>query len=232
MQILVGTSGYSYKEWKGPFYPKNLKSDEMLGYYGKQFATVEINNTFYRMPKESVLQNWAAQVPASFRFVLKASRRITHLQRLKDVEGPLSYLINTATVLGKKLGPLLFQLPPNMKKDLSRLEIFLALLPDGRRTALEFRHDSWFDDEVYQALRASNAALCIADTDEKPGKIVATADWGYLRLRRERYDTKTLEKWANEIGGRPWKDAFVFFKHEEKGTGPELAKAFIDSLSQ
>ncbi|MFQ6046572.1 MAG: DUF72 domain-containing protein [Gemmatimonadales bacterium] len=232
MNVLVGTSGYAYKEWKGVFYPVSTKPDQMLGYYGTRFPTVEINNTFYRMPRESVLETWASQVPDTFRFVLKASRRITHLQRLKDVDGPLSYLINAATVLGSRLGPLLFQLPPNMKKDLSRLEVFLSLLPEGRRAAVEFRDESWFEDDVYDALHSCNAALCVADTDEKPGQIVATADWGYLRLRRAAYDDASLTTWAQSVGRQPWRDAFVFFKHEEKGTAPEQALSFIELLPE
>lgn len=223
MNVLVGTSGYAYKEWKGVFYPDGIKPAGMLGYYGTRLPTVEINNTFYRMPAESVLEGWAPQVPDTFRFALKASRRITHFQRLKDVDGPLSYLINTATVLGSRLGPLLFQLPPNMRKDLPRLQTFLSLLPESLPVALEFRHRSWFQDDVYHALRARNAALCTADAEERPGEIVSTADWGYLRLRSGAYDDDALSEWADRIKQQSWTEAYVFFKHEEKGTGPEQA---------
>ncbi len=182
MRLLAGTSGYAYKEWKGSFYPKDQSNDSMLSFYAGKFGTVEINNTFYRMPSERVLVQWAEQVPDGFRFVLKASRRITHMQRLKNVEDPLSYLINNASLLGSKLGAMLFQLPPNMKKNLERLTTFLALLPDGWPAALEFRHDSWFDDEVYDALRSSGAALCVADTAEGPSCSSSTKTKGRDRL--------------------------------------------------
>lgn len=232
MEVRVGTSGYAYKAWKGSFYPDDLKADAFLRYYGSQFRTVEINNTFYRMPRERVLLDWARQVPEGFSFVLKASRRITHLQRLTNVEDALSYLLNTAAALGPKLGPFLFQLPPNMKKDLERLQAFLALVPEPWRAALEFRHASWFDDDVYDALRARNAALCVADTDESEGALVATADWGYLRLRRERYEEQDLAVWVERVGAQSWNDAYVFFKHEDAGAGPRLARGFLQLLER
>ncbi len=230
MRVLVGTSGYAYKEWKGSFYPDDLKAEAYLRYYAERFPTVEINNTFYRMPRERVLLDWATQVPDRFTFVLKASRRITHLQRLKDVEDPLSYLLNTASVLGPKLGPLLFQLPPNLKKDLARLDAFLPLVPPAWRAAMEFRHASWFDDAVYDALRRHNVALCAADTDEEDARLVATADWGYLRLRRVAYAERDLAAWGERVTSQAWKDAFVFFKHEDEGAGPRLARQFIAQL--
>ena len=163
MNLYVGTSGYSYKEWKGPFYPDDLPDKEMLRFYGERFRSVEINNTFYRMPKASVLEAWAAEVPADFKFVLKASQRITHKQRLKDAGDSVSYLLEVAGVLKERLGPLLFQLPPFLKKDAPRLREFLALLPKDRRAAFEFRHQSWFDDEVFGLLRDQRAVLCIAE---------------------------------------------------------------------
>lgn len=227
MHVLVGTSGYSYKEWKGSFYPADLPNDDMLAYYGERFQTVEINNTFYRMPKESVLRAWSAQVGDGFRFVLKASRQITHIKRLKDVAEPVSYLLNTAQTLGRKLGAILFQLPPNMKKDVARLQALLAGIPKKRRVALEFRHDSWHDDEVYDTLRAHDAALCIADTDDGAPNVVGTAGWGYLRLRREAYDDAALAGWAHRLSEHQWSDAYVFFKHEDAGTGPALAQRFM-----
>jgi uncharacterized protein YecE (DUF72 family) len=185
MKIQVGTSGYSYKEWKGSFYPEKLPDKQMLHYYAERFKTVEINNTFYRMPKAAVLEAWASEVPADFQFVLKASQRITHMQRLKDCDESVSYFLEVAGTLKERLGPLLFQLPPNMKKDVPRLRTFLALLPSSRRSALEFRHASWFDDEVYQLLRDHNVALCIAEAeDDLEVPFMATAGWGYLRLRR------------------------------------------------
>lgn len=227
MEILAGTSGYAYKEWKGTFYPEDLSSDDMLSYYAGHFGTVEINHTFYRMPRESVLEAWAAQVPEGFQFVLKASRRITHVQRLKDVDEPLSYLLNTAAVLGQRLGPFLFQFPPNMKKDLDRLRGFLTSFPAKRRAAFEFRHDSWHDDEVHELLREHKQALCIADTDDQAGTIVRTADWGYLRLRRTAYEPGDLRRWATTIQNQDWERVYVFFKHEDEGAGPRLAKAFL-----
>lgn len=230
MRVAVGTSGYAYKEWKGSFYPADLKPDDFLRFYGTQFRTVEINNTFYRMPSEKLLLGWSQQVPDGFAFVLKAPQRITHQKRLKDASEEVGYFLRTASVLGEKLGPTLFQLPPNLKKDLARLKDFLALLPRRWRAALEFRHASWYDDEVYQALRAHNAALCAADTDEEEAKLVATADWGYLRLRRVAYDEGQLRAWAQKIGQQSWSDAFVYFKHEDEATGPKLAAQFIQLL--
>ncbi len=228
MKLYVGTSGYSYKEWKGTFYPEDLPVDEMLRYYGEHFRTVEINNTFYRMPKASVLEAWAADVPADFKFVLKAPQRITHMQRLKGVDDSLAYVLETAGVLKNRLGPLLFQLPPNFKKDLARLRDFLSLLPTDRRVAMEFRHQTWFDDEVFDLLRRHRTALCIAEAeDDLQVPFVATADWGYLRLRRQDYETKDLKAWAKRVNEQDWKEVFVFFKHEDAGKGPELAQEFV-----
>jgi uncharacterized protein YecE (DUF72 family) len=227
VRLLTGTSGYAYKEWRGTFYPADLKADDMLRYYASQFSTVEINNTFYRMPAEKVLTHWAGQVPDRFTFVLKASQRITHYKRLKDVNEELSYFLRTASALGQKLGPTLVQLPPNLKKDVPRLRDFLALLPRRWRAAIEFRHASWLDDEVYETLRAHEAALCIADTGEEgDAPLVATTGWGYLRLRREDYGTAELTRWAERVAGQPWEDVFVFFKHEDAGAGPKLARRF------
>src|SRR5262245_48231252 len=182
MNLYVGTSGYSYKEWKGTFYPKDLPARQMLAYYGKRFRTVEINNTFYRMPTASLLEAWAGEVVGDFRFVLKAPQRITHMRRLKGVADQVSELLEVAAALKKRLGPLLFQLPPNMKKDVPRLREFLALLPSRRRAAFEFRHPSWFDEEVFELLHKHKAAMCIAEADDDlEVPFVATADWGYLR---------------------------------------------------
>jgi uncharacterized protein YecE (DUF72 family) len=236
VRIAVGTSGYAYKEWKGSFYPADLPADGMLRFYGSRFSTVEINNTFYRMPTEKVVVGWAADVPDGFTFVLKASQRITHRKRLKDAGEEVAYFLKTANVLGPKLGPTLFQLPPNLKKDLPRLTEFLTHIPDTWRAAFEFRHASWLDDEVFAALKGHNAALVIADTDPEEGETplqiptVATADWGYLRLRRAEYMPADLERWAKTVTSQPWKDAFVFFKHEEAGAGPKLADAFTAEL--
>ncbi len=229
MNLYVGTSGYSYKEWKGTFYAKDLPDKQMLRFYGERFRSVEINNTFYRMPKESVLEAWAAEVPADFKFVLKASQRITHMQRLKNADDSVSYLLKVAGVLRERLGPLLFQLPPNLKKDLPRLREFLTLLPSERHSAFEFRHESWFDEEVFALLREHRAALCIAEAEdgvEVP--FVSTADWGYLRLRRPDYGEAELNTWVKRVQDQNWRDAFVFFKHEEEGKGPQMAKWFLE----
>jgi uncharacterized protein YecE (DUF72 family) len=223
-KIRIGTSGYSYPEWKGSFYPEKIAAKDMLRFYGEKFPTVEINNTFYRMPKEDVLRGWAEQVPEDFAFVIKASQRITHFKRLKECDDLLRYLFRVADALGPRLGPLLFQLPPNFKKDLPRLESFFAAMPERRRVAVEFRHASWFDDEVFEALRRQGAALCVSDTGEEPvAPLVATTDWGYLRLRRENFSDEELREWARRIREQPWSDAFVFLKHEEEGIGPKLA---------
>jgi uncharacterized protein YecE (DUF72 family) len=232
MHVLTGTSGYSYKEWKGRFYPEKMKEAEMLAFYAGRFPTVEINNTFYRMPAPDLLGKWAEQTPETFTFVLKAPQRITHHRRLVDVSGDVSYFFQTAGVLGGKLGPILFQLPPYMKKDLERLKAFLDLLPATPRAAFEFRHASWFDEEVRGALRDKGAALCLADTDEEPlTDVTATADWGYLRLRRTTYTEADVTAWAKRVRAQPWQRAFVFFKHEDEARGPEFAAAFARSVA-
>jgi len=228
MNLYVGTSGYSYKEWKGTFYPEDLPDKQMLRFYGERFRSVEINNTFYRMPKASVLEAWAKEVPADFMFVLKASQRITHHQRLKDADDSVSYLLEVAGALKERLGPLLFQLPPYLRKDAPRLREFLALLPSDRRAAFEFRHQSWFDDEVFGLLRDHRAVLCIAEAEnELEIPFVSTADWGYLRLRRPDYGDAELKAWAKRVHEQEWREAFIFFKHEEEGKGPEMAKRFL-----
>jgi uncharacterized protein YecE (DUF72 family) len=231
MRILVGTSGWSYKEWKGSFYPADLPADDMLRYYASRLPTVEINNSFYRMPKEKVLLDWAAQVPPAFRFVLKASRRITHINRLTNEDGSLDYFLRTANVLGEQLGPTQFQCPPSLRKDIGRLRDFIALIPRTWRAALEFRHQSWFDDEVYEALRSHDIALVGVDEDEKTWPLVPTASWGYLRLRRTAYRDDELAGWAERIRSQPWQEAFVFLKHEEDSpTGPEAATKLLEKV--
>src|SRR6266496_1887000 len=229
MNLYVGTSGYSYQAWKGKFYPKDLSDKQMLRFYGERFRTVEINNTFYRMPKASVLEAWAGEVGADFKFVLKASQRITHMQRLKGADESVSDLLEVVGALKKRLGPLLFQLPPNFKKDVPRLREFLALLPRQRRAAFEFRHQSWFDEEVFGLLRDHQAALCIAEAeDDLKVPFVASANWGYLRLRRPDYGSAELKKWVKRVQKQDWQDAFVFFKHEDEGKGPRMAKMFLE----
>ena len=228
MTFYVGTSGFSYKEWKGPFYPEGLKDREMLGYYASRLTAVEINNTFYRMPKRDVIRAWAAETPPGFRFVIKASRRITHFKRLKDPEELLGYLITSTNELGDHLGAILFQLPPNMRADVGRLREFARLLPEGTRAAMDFRHESWFTDEVYQTLSDHNMAICHADDEETDFPFVPTADWGYLRLRRADYQHTDLEAWARRADEAGFQHCHVFFKHEDEGAGPNMALEFQD----
>jgi len=228
MTLYVGTSGYSYKEWKGSFYPEKIPAKEMLRYYSERLSTVEINATFYRMPQPSMLENWKEQVPPHFRFSLKASQRITHFKRLKETEEETKYFLETAAVLGEQMGVVLFQLPPNMKKDLARLETFLGHLPLDVPAAFEFRHPTWFEDDVLQLLRSQNRPLVVSDTDDMPTThIDKTADWGYLRLRRVNYSEENLREWVTRIRDQNWKQAFLFFKHEDAGTGPKLAAQFL-----
>lgn len=226
-------SGYSYKVWKPNFYPADLKSDQMLRYYSERFGAVEINNTFYRMPTEKVLMQWAEEVPPGFVFGLKAPRRITHMSRLKDSAENVEYFMRTASCLGDRLGPSLFQLPPNFKKDLPLLREFLGHIPPRWVTAFEFRHPSWFEDDVYQALREHDAALCIVDDDDSGTPVVATATWGYLRLRKTDYTGADLEAWAQRIRAQPWERVFAYFKHEEDGgKGPLMALEMKKVLGQ
>jgi uncharacterized protein YecE (DUF72 family) len=229
MKVRAGTSGYSYKEWKGSFYPSDLPATRMLPFYAKHFSTVEINNTFYRMPSEKMLLSWSEQVPDGFAFVLKAPRRITHDKRLKNVGDDVAYLLKTVAVLGKKRGPLLFQLPPFFRKDLACLRDFLGSMPPDGQPACEFRHQSWFDDEVFAVLRVHNAALCLADAETDLNvPFVPTAERGYVRLRRPDYSDGDLRDWAKRIQDQPWKETFVFFKHEEAGKGPQFATRFLE----
>jgi uncharacterized protein YecE (DUF72 family) len=224
MQLLIGTSGFSYPAWRGGFYPEKLPEAKMLAYYAGIFPAVEINNSFYRMPTAELLGRWAAETPAGFKFALKSPRRITHDKRLTDVAGELDRLGAAARSLGSKMGPVLFQLPPNLRKDLPRLDGFLAGLPGDVAAAVEFRHASWFADDVYDCLRTRRAALCIADSEDLSTPVEATADWGYLRLRREDYDQAAIARWGETIAARPWTAAHVFFKHEDTGKGPVAAE--------
>jgi uncharacterized protein YecE (DUF72 family) len=228
MRLRVGTSGYNFPEWKGPFYPEKLPAAKMLGFYAERLETVEINYTFYRMPNAKTISGWSDATPPGFTFVLKISQKITHFKRLQEIESELRYFCDTALGLGPKLGPLLFQLPPNFKKDAERLDQTLRLVPPEIRCAWEFRHPSWFDEEVYQILRARNAALCVADTEAGTTPQVATANFGYLRLRDEGYGGEDLKRWVTTVKelGAGWNDAFLFFKHEEAGQGPAFAKEF------
>jgi uncharacterized protein YecE (DUF72 family) len=236
MKILAGTSGYAFKEWKGPFYPDDLKNGEMLRFYAGKFPAVEINNTFYRMPSEKVLRDWGAQVPADFTFAIKASQRITHYARLKpEASEHVEYLCRATAALGERMGPILFQLPPNMKKDLDRLRTFLDALPKGRRFAMEFRHESWFDDEVLAALREHDVALAGIEQEDFKSPVHSTASWGYMRLHRLDYDNDALTTWANRLyQNRDWKETYVFFKHDhapEAGSGPLAVASFLKACA-
>ena len=227
-KLLAGASGYSFKEWKGTFYPENIKPEAMLAFYAERLPTVEINNTFYRMPKVAVLETWAGSTPEPFRFAIKASRRITHIARIKaeTAAEPLGFLYRNLAVLGAKRGPVLFQLPPNLKKDLSRLTEFLRLLPDGHRAAFEFRNDSWFADDVYDALKGAGAALCLSEReDNAPPPLVETAPWGYVRLRLETYSDDDLRRWARRLEATSWRAIHVYFMHEP--TAPAYAQALM-----
>lgn len=228
----VGTSGFSYDAWRGSFYPEGLKPGERLRYYATRLDSVEVNNTFYRMPQASMLEKWTHEVPEDFAFVLKAPQRITHVKRLRTTAGPdVLYLLEQARGLGPRLGPLLFQTPPHFKKDAARLRAFLDLLPAGVRAAFEFRNETWEDDEVRGLLSEKGAALCLADTDESPDPpLRATGRFGYLRLRRADYDAPGLQRWAEAVKAQPWDEAFVFFKHEDEGKGPAFAEAFRRAL--
>jgi uncharacterized protein YecE (DUF72 family) len=229
--IRVGTSGFNYPEWRGRFYPERFPANKMLGFYAERFSTVEINVTFYRMPTEAMLAGWVGATPDGFVFTLKAPRRITHARRLRDIDEPLRHFTDTATTLGDKLGPLLFQLPPNLKKESGRLADLLAMLPPGRHAAFEFRHDSWFADDVYTLLRARDAALCVADTEQGSTPNVSTASWGYLRLRDSDYTEGELDGWLTTIASHGWSDAYVYFKHEDQAQGPALAQRLLTRLS-
>ena len=228
MKLYVGTSGFSYKEWKGSFYPEKIPANEMLAYYASRLHAVELNNTFYRRPQKSMVESWKAQVPDNFRFTMKASQGITHFRRLKDAGDATRFMLESVSALEDRLGAVLFRLPENMEKDIKRLETFLKDLPPDAPAAFDFRHASWFDDDVTQLLRSHNRVLCIGDMEELPSHdIVKTADWGYVRLRRVRYSERELKKWISRIRAQDWTHTFVFFKHEDEGTGPKLAAQFV-----
>lgn len=229
MNLFTGTSGFSYKEWKGIFYPEKLPDNKMLNYYSQKLKAVEINNTFYRMPKSNVLESWKNQVEPGFKFAIKASRRITHFKRLKETEDECDFLFKNLQILDDNLCCILFQLTPNLKIDVERLEKFLKLIPTNIQAAFEFRHESWLDDRIFNLLCRENCSLVITETDEEPeANFIATADWTYLRLRRSQYTNIELQERMSKIKSTSWKNVFVFFKHEDEGTGPALAKKFND----
>ena len=227
MQCYVGTSGYSYKEWLGRFYPPKHPANAMLRYYAQHFNTVEINNTFYRMPGEGMLARWREEVPVAFSFTLKAPRRITHDKRLRDAGVEVAEFLRRASALGDKFGAAFFQLPPSMRKDVALLADFLGILPSDTRAAFEFRHRSWHDDDVYETLRARGAALCISDTDEGETPFAVTSPFGYFRLRRTEYEDSALESWITRIAKAGYHTAYVYFKHEDEARGPDFARRFL-----
>jgi uncharacterized protein YecE (DUF72 family) len=227
--VHVGTSGYNYPEWRGTFYPERFATNKMLAYYAERFETVEINYTFYRLPTEKLLAGWAEGTPENFTFTLKAPRRITHDSRLQRCEDLAQAFCRTAKTLGSKLAVLLFQLPPTFKKDVGVLRAFLDLVPDGRRAAFEFRHVSWHDGDVFEALRARNVALCVADSEKMSTPVETTADYAYFRLRDEGYQQPDIERWASTIRGLSVSNAYVYFKHEEQGLGPDFARRFAEA---
>jgi len=227
MILRIGTSGYSYKEWKGKFYPEDLKPSGMLSFYAERLGTVEINNTFYRMPTQKVLADWASHVPDTFRFVLKVSQKITHFKRLKGVEEETAYIVKMSRLLGAKLGALLVQIPPNLSRDDERLSAFLDLV-SGLRVAFEVRHPSWLDPEVFAILEKHGVALVVSQTDEETDpRLVRTAPWGYLRLRKTSYKPPELASWSKKIAEQKWDEAFVFFKHEQ--IAPDLAQQLSEA---
>jgi uncharacterized protein YecE (DUF72 family) len=233
MKFWIGTSGFQYAEWKGNFYPEDLPAAKMLPFYAERLATTEINYTFHRIPAAKTIDNWKQLTPENFRFALKAPQKITHWSKLRDCADTLRYFYDVASGLGEKLGPVLFQLPPNFKKDAFVLGDFVNSLPGGMRTAFEFRHESWFDDEVFEMLKARQTALCIADTEKLETPKVATADYAYLRLRREDYEKIDVEHWAEFVREQSshWDDVFIYFKHEEAGIGPKLARQMMELLA-
>jgi len=233
MQTWIGTSGFQYPEWKGTFYPEKMPASQMLGYYSERFSTTEVNYSFRRIPSAKTIQGWSDGTPDRFKFSLKAPQKVTHFAKLRDCADTLAYFQSIVAKLGEKQGAVLFQLPPAFAKNAILLGDFLKDIPPGMRAAFEFRHPSWFDDEIYDTLRAHNAALCIAESADLATPAVPTADFGYFRLRREDYTSADIEKWAQTIRelGRGWGDTFIYFKHEESGVGPAFARKMVDQLA-
>jgi uncharacterized protein YecE (DUF72 family) len=231
-KLYVGTSGYAYKPWKGTFYPEKLPDKEMLKFYASQLLTVEINYSFYQMPKESTLEGWASNVPESFQFALKANQKITHVARLRNCESTLKRFLEVSSVLaeGNRLGPILVQLPPNFKFDSALLAEFLALRPTAFRFAFEVRHASWYTEETYQLLRKFDTALCLAETDETTPPDVVTAGFAYVRLRREEYSAKELTAWRKRFDAwnKQGVDVYCYVKHEDAGKGPKYARQLLE----
>ncbi|MEO5718267.1 MAG: DUF72 domain-containing protein [Chthoniobacterales bacterium] len=233
MKTWIGTSGFQYKEWKGSFYPEDLAAAKMLPYFAERLSTTEINYTFHRIPSPKTIDNWLAQTPENFRFALKAPQKITHFAKLRDCQDTIAYFYRVVSALGDRLGPVLFQLPPNFKKNADVLSAFLRELP-AMRAAFEFRHESWLDEEIFGILRSHKVALCLAETEKLAAPTVATADYGYLRLRREDYTAADVTRWTQFVREKEstWQETFVYFKHEEAGTGPKLAAQMIELLGR
>lgn len=232
MKVHIGTSGFQYAEWKGTFYPDDLPTSKMLSYYSERFSTTEVNYTFHRIPSAKTIDNWCTSTPSQFQFALKAPQKVTHFARLRHCGDTLSYFYSVIASLEQKLGPVLFQLPPGLKKDAALLRSFLECLPPTLRAAFEFRHTSWLDDETFELLRLKNVSLCVADSEKLSTPVVATANYGYLRLRREDYQPEDITRWATAIQQQAsnWSDAYVYFKHEESGIGPKLARQLQELL--
>jgi uncharacterized protein YecE (DUF72 family) len=233
MNHWIGTSGFQYAEWKGTFYPEDLPASKMLPFYAEQFTTTEVNYSFRRIPSPKTIQNWWEATPERFKFSLKAPQKVTHFAKLKNCADTMRYFCQVISDLEAKLGPVLFQLPPNLQKDTGLLAAFLEDVPAGLRAAFEFRHPSWFDEEVFAVLNAKNIALCIAESEDLRTPVVATADYGYLRLRREDYTEADMTRWAEAIQAKKdvWPDAFVYLKHEESGMGPKLGRQLMGMLA-
>ena len=234
MNSWIGTSGFQYAEWKGNFYPEDLAAAKMLPFYAERLNTTEINYTFHRIPAAKTIENWNKLTPDNFKFALKAPQKITHWSKLRECADTMRYFHDVTSGLGSKLGPVLFQLPPTFKKDVLVLADFVNSLPSGARAAFEFRHDSWFGDDVWEVLKSRNVALCIAETEDLATPQILTADYGYLRLRREDYIPADVERWTGFVREheKDWSDAFVYFKHEEAGIGPKLAKQMVELLKE
>jgi uncharacterized protein YecE (DUF72 family) len=233
MEIHTGTSGFSYKEWKGHFYPSDLPASRMLEYYAARFNTVEINNTFYRMPRAEMLAKWRDTVPPGFHFVLKTPKRITHQKKLEDTADDMAYLTEVSAELGEARGPFLVQTPPYLRADLALLERFLSGIPSGVRLALETRHASWNDPEATRTLISHGHTLCIAEVDgEEPLPLPPDASWGYLRLRRTDYSDDDMRQWADRVRATGWEQAWIFFKHEDEGKGPQFASRMTELLDE
>src|SRR5436190_12415277 len=233
MNIWAGTSGFQYSEWKGTFYPEDLSTAKMLPFYAERLSTTEVNYTFRRIPSAKSIQGWWDATPEHFKFSLKAPQKVTHFAKLRNCGDTLRYFFQVICDLEAKLGVVLFQLPPAFKKDAAVLSEFLNDVPPGMRAAFEFRHESWFNDEIFELLKGKNIALCIAESESIATPVVATADYGYLRLRREDYTSSDVTRWAETIKAQEaaWSEAYVYFKHEESGIGPKLAMELGERLS-